>query len=240
MPRTAESRPEPPLELVIAEDTYLIREGIRQVLEQEDEVEVAEYCPDLPSLLRAVEAHEPDVVITDIRMPPTNTDEGIQAATLLHEQHPQIGVVVISQYVSPHYALKLFEHGSAGRAYLLKEHIGHRFKLMEAIREVAAGGSIVDPKVVDVLVESRMRAKNSPLAQLTPRERGVLAGIAAGKSNAAVASSLFLTKRAVEKNVNAIFSKLGLEDDTVVSRRVAATLVYLAETGGETEPDQQS
>jgi DNA-binding NarL/FixJ family response regulator len=222
--------------VVIAEDAYLIREGIRQVLEGEDEVEVAEYCADLPSLERAVELHRPDVVITDIRMPPTNSDEGIQAAATLQERYPEIGVVVISQYVSPHYALKLFEHGSGGRAYLMKEHVGHRIQLMEAIREVANGGSVVDPAVVDVLVEARLRAKNSPLAQLTPREREVLAGVAEGKSNAAVASSLFLTKRAVEKNINSIFSKLGLEDDTVVSRRVQAALLFLTETGANDRP----
>jgi DNA-binding NarL/FixJ family response regulator len=217
--------------VVIAEDAYLIREGIRQVLEGEDEIDVIEYCADLPSLQRSVEQHRPDVVITDIRMPPTNSDEGIQAAASLQAQYPEIGVVVISQYVNPHYALKLFEHGSAGRAYLMKEHVGHRIQLMEAIREVANGGSVVDPAVVDVLVEARLRAKNSPLAQLTPREREVLAGVAEGKSNAAVASSLFLTKRAVEKNINSIFSKLGLDDDAVVSRRVQAALLFLAETG---------
>jgi DNA-binding NarL/FixJ family response regulator len=215
--------------VVIAEDAYLIREGIRQVLESEDEVEVAEYCADLPSLEQAVERHRPDVVITDIRMPPTNTDEGIRVASELHETHPEIGVVVISHYVSPHYALRLFEHGSAGRAYLLKEHIGHRLRLMEAIREIAHGGSVVDPTVVDVLVEARLRARNSPLAQLTSREREVLAHVAQGKSNAAIASELCLTKRAIEKNINSIFSKLGLADDVEVSRRVAATLLYLAE-----------
>src|SRR5215471_13275889 len=216
--------------LVVAEDAYLIREGIRSALEPEhEEVEVCEYCPDLPTLLHAVEEHGPNVVITDIRMPPSNTDEGIQAATALRESHPEIGVVVISQYVSPHYALKLFEHGSAGRAYLLKEHVGHRIQLMEAIREVAAGGSVVDPKVVDVLVEARLRARNSPLTQLTKREREVLAGVAAGQSNAAIAESLFLTKRAVEKNINSIFAKLDLTDDNNVSRRVRAALLFLAE-----------
>src|SRR5215469_17687368 len=220
--------------LVVAEDAYLIREGIRSALEREvEEVEVLEYCPDLGSLLRAVEADPPDVVITDIRMPPTNSDEGIQAAATLQERYPEIGVVVISQYVSPHYALKLFEHGSGGRAYLMKEHVGHRIQLMEAIREVANGGSVVDPAVVDVLVEARLRAKNSPLAQLTPREREVLSGVAEGKSNAAVASSLFLTKRAVEKNINSIFAKLGLTDDSTVSRRVQAPLLYPAESAVE-------
>src|SRR4029078_3691716 len=178
--------------LVVAEDAYLIREGIRSALErEEDEVDVLEYCPDVDSLLSAVEEHRPNVVITDIRMPPTNTDEGIQAATALREDHPEVGVVVIRQYVSPHYALKLFEHGSAGRAYLPKEHVGHRIQLMEAIREVAAGGSVVDPKVVDVLVEARMRAKNSLLARLSTREREVLAGAAHGGSNAPTAGHLF-------------------------------------------------
>jgi DNA-binding NarL/FixJ family response regulator len=222
--------PEPRVyRVVVADDTYLIREGLRQALEREELVEVVAYSSDLASLLRDVEEHRPDVVITDIRMPPTNTDEGIRAARELHEKQPDVGVVVISHYVSPHYALRLFEHGSAGRAYLLKEHIGHRVRLMEAIREVASGGSVVDPTVVDVLVEARMRARNSPLAQLTIREREVLARVAQGKSNAAIATELFLTKRAIEKNINSIFSKLGLEDDLEVSRRVAATLLYLAE-----------
>jgi len=233
------STPEPsageaPYRLVVAEDAYLIREGIRSALElQGEEVEVLEYCVDLGSLLQAVEEHRPDVVITDIRMPPTSTDEGISAAATLRETHPEVGVVVISQYVSPHYALRLFEHGSAGRAYLLKERVAHRIQLMEAIREVASGGSVVDPKVVDVLVEARMRAKNSPLPQLSKREREVLAGVAAGKSNAAIADSLFLTKRAVEKNINSIFAKLDLTDDDSVSRRVRAALLFLAESDGE-------
>jgi DNA-binding NarL/FixJ family response regulator len=215
--------------VVIADDTYLIREGLRQVLEGDDAVEVVAYASSLPALLEEVAAQRPDVVITDIRMPPTNTDEGIQAAAELHELDPALGVVVISHYVSPHYVLRLFEHGSAGTAYLLKEHIGHRDRLLEAIRAVASGGSVVDPAVVDVLVEARMRARNSPLAGLTPREREVLARVAQGKSNAAIAEELFLTKRAIEKNINSIFSKLDLINDTEVSRRVAATLLYLAE-----------
>jgi len=228
----------PGYRLVVAEDAYLIREGIRSALEREqEEVEVCEYCPDLPSLLRAVEAHRPNVVITDIRMPPSHTDEGIQAATALRENHPEIGVVVISQYVSPHYALKLFEHGSAGRAYLLKEHLGHRIQLMEAIREVAGGGSVVDPKVVDVLVEARMRAKNSLLARLSTREREVLAGVATGASNAAIADSLFLTKRAVEKNINSLFAKLDLTDDKSTSRRVRAALLFIADSDLEAASD---
>jgi DNA-binding NarL/FixJ family response regulator len=241
------SAPEPAAEngvyrLVVAEDAYLIREGIRSALEHEEqEVEVLEYCADLGSLLRAVETHDPDVVITDIRMPPTSTDEGIQAAASLRESHPEVGVVVISQYVSPHYALWLFQEGSAGRAYLLKERVGHRIQLMEAIRAVAAGGSVVDPKVVDVLVEARMRARNSLLARLSAREREVLAGVATGASNAAIAESLFLTKRAVEKNINSLFAKLDLTDDKTTSRRVRAALLFLAdadlETGSEAEPE---
>ena len=225
------SAPEPHVcRVVVADDTYLIREGVRQALEGDADVEVVAYSSDLPSLLRDVEEHRPDVVITDIRMPPTHTDEGIRAAAELSEKHPGVGVVIISHYVSPYYVLRLFEHGSAGRAYLLKEHIGHRIRLLEAIREVARGGSVVDPKVVDVLVEARLRARNSPLSKLTSREREVLASVAEGKSNAAVAAELFLTKRAIEKNINAIFAKLGLGDDVEVSRRVAATLLYLAET----------
>jgi len=226
---------DPVYRLVVAEDAYLIREGIRSALERDkDEVEVLEYCPDLDSLLHAVEEHRPHVVITDIRMPPTNTDEGIRAAAALRESHPEIGVVVISQYVSPHYALKLFEHGSAGRAYLLKERVGHRIQLLEAIREVAAGGSVVDPKVVDVLVEARMRAKNSLLSRLSTREREVLAGVATGASNAAIAESLFLTKRAVEKNINSLFAKLDLTDDKTTSRRVQAALLFIADADLET------
>jgi DNA-binding NarL/FixJ family response regulator len=226
---------DPVYRLVVAEDAYLIREGIRSALERDkDEVEVLEYCPDLDSLLHAVEEHRPNVVITDIRMPPTNTDEGIRAAAALRDSHPEIGVVVISQYVSPHYALKLFEHGSAGRAYLLKERVGHRIQLLEAIREVAAGGSVVDPKVVDVLVEARMRAKNSLLSRLSTREREVLAGVATGASNAAIAESLFLTKRAVEKNINSLFAKLDLTDDKTTSRRVQAALLFIADADLET------
>jgi DNA-binding NarL/FixJ family response regulator len=222
--------PEPRVyRVVVADDTYLIREGLRHMLEGEEAVEVVAYVSSLPALLRAVAEHRPDVVITDIRMPPTNTDEGIRAAAELQEMAPPVGVVVLSHYVSPQYVLRLFEHGSAGTAYLLKEHIGHSERLLEAIRQVATGGSVVDPAVVDVLVEARIRARNSPLADLTPRELEVLARVAQGKSNAAIASELFLTKRAIEKNINSIFSKLDLHNDNEISRRVAATLLYLAD-----------
>ena len=221
--------------LVVAEDSYLVRQGIRQVLDEEDEIEVVEYCSDYGSLVDSVHRERPDVVVTDIRMPPSHTDEGIRAAALLRDEAPEVGVVVVSQYVDPHYAIKLFELGASRRAYLLKEHVGHRNHLMGAIREVAAGGSVVDPKVVEVLVEARTRARNSPLLQMTHREREVLAGVAQGKSNAAIADALFLTKRAVEKNINSIFAKLGLADDTEVSRRVVASLIFLAEQGAQVD-----
>jgi DNA-binding NarL/FixJ family response regulator len=221
--------------LVVAEDSYLVRQGIRQVLDEEDEIEVVEYCSDYGSLIDSVHRERPDVVVTDIRMPPSHTDEGIRAAALLRDEAPEVGVVVVSQYVDPHYAIKLFEFGAGRRAYLLKEHVGHRNHLMGAIREVAAGGSVVDPKVVEVLVEARTRARNSPLLQMTHREREVLAGVAQGKSNAAIADALFLTKRAVEKNINSIFAKLGLADDTEVSRRVVASLIFLAEQGAQVD-----
>jgi DNA-binding NarL/FixJ family response regulator len=215
--------------VVVADDSYLIREGLRQVLEREDEVRVVAYSSSLPALQEDVAEHRPDVVVTDIRMPPTNTDEGIQAAAELRGMDPPVGVVVLSHYVSPSYVLRLFEHGSAGTAYLLKENIGNGERLMHAIREVASGGSVVDSAVVDVLVEARRRARHSALAELTPRELEVLARVAQGKSNAAIADELFLTKRAIEKNINSIFAKLDLVHDTEISRRVAAMLLYLAE-----------
>jgi len=220
--------------VVLAEDNSLLRHGLVRLVEAAPDLELVGSAADLPALRALIETQSPDVVVTDIRMPPTNTDEGIRAAAALRESHPEIGVVVISQYVSPHYALKLFEHGSAGRAYLLKERVGHRIQLLEAIREVAAGGSVVDPKVVDVLVEARMRAKNSLLSRLSTREREVLAGVATGASNAAIAESLFLTKRAVEKNINSLFAKLDLTDDKTTSRRVQAALLFIADADLET------
>jgi len=240
---TGNATPAPPAKLfrvVVAEDAYLVREGIRQVLEHEEEVEVVAYCADLAGLLAAVEQYQPSIVITDIRMPPTETDEGIRAAAELRLRHPEIGVVVMSQYVSPHYAIKLFEAGSARRAYLLKDRIGHLNHLIGAIRAVADGGSVVDPKVVEVLVEAKSRARNSRLLHLTTRERDVLAGVAEDKSNAAIAESLFLTKRAVEKNINSIFQKLDLPDDVDVSRRVVASLLFLSERGPEPAADDES
>ena len=189
-------------------------------------------CSDLDSLLAAVEAGHPDVVVTDIRMPPTGTDEGIRAAATLRETHPEIGVVILSQHDDPAYALALLESGSEGRAYLLKERVSDRGQLASAVEEVARGGSVIDAKIVEALVHARARSEASPLAELTARERDVLAEIATGKSNAAIAESLVLTKRAVEKHINAIFMKLGLAQADDVSKRVKATLIFLAE--GET------
>jgi DNA-binding NarL/FixJ family response regulator len=217
------------IRLVVAEDSLLVREGIVKLLGVYDDIEIDELCVDLPELLAAVARCEPHVVLTDIRMPPTGTDEGIRAATELRERHPEVGVVVLSQYVEPTYALTLFDGGSQGRAYLLKERLSEGSQLINAIREVAAGGSVVDPKVVETLVDARGRAASSPLALLTPRELEVLSEIAQGKNNAAVASSLVLSERAVEKHINSLFSKLGLSEEPTVHRRVKAVLLYLAD-----------
>jgi DNA-binding NarL/FixJ family response regulator len=217
-----------PIRLVLADDHYLVREGVRRLLETDPELEVAAVCSDLDSLLEAVETNKPDVVITDIRMPPGNTDEGIQAATRLRDTHPTLGVVVLSQYANPSYAVALLDRGSAGRAYLLKERVEDLEQLVTTIRTVAAGGSVVDPKVVEALVAGSGRGE-SPLAQLTPRERDVLREMAEGKNNAAIAASLFLTERSVEKVIHSIFLKLGLAWETAVHKRVKAVVLYLAE-----------
>jgi DNA-binding NarL/FixJ family response regulator len=220
-----------PLRLVLAEDHYLVREGTRRLLETSPDVEVVAACGDLDSLLAAVEAELPDVVLTDIRMPPTGVDEGIQAAERLRETHPEIGVVVLSQYVEPRYALPLLEHGTARRGYLLKERVADLDQLLAAIRTVAEGGSAVDPKVVEALVAENARADKSPVNDLTPRERDVLREMAAGKNNAAIAAALFLTERSVEKVIHSIFLKLGLGWETSIHKRVKAVIMYLAEGG---------
>jgi DNA-binding NarL/FixJ family response regulator len=185
----------------------------------------------MATLTEACDREEPDVLITDIRMPPTETDEGIRLAGELRESHPRMGVVVLSQYADPIYALALLEHGSDRRAYLLKERVHNRAELTAAIRAVATEGSLIDPKIVEGLVHAREQSDRSPLKALTAREREVLAEIAQGKSNTAIAESLFLTKRAVEKHINAIFLKLGLADSQDVSKRVKAALILLSETG---------
>lgn len=216
------------IRVALAEDSLIVREGLEQMLAAETGVEVVASCADLPSLLEAVDAETPNVVLTDICMPPTKTDEGIQVAILLRENHPDVGVIVLSQYTDPSYALALLQSGSDRRGYILKERVHDRAQLRSAIETVAQGGSVIDPEVVDALVTMRSRAHSSPLAQLTPRELEVLAQIAQGKSNEAIAVSLVLTKRAVEKHINSIFLKFGLSDAQDVSKRVKAALVFLA------------
>jgi DNA-binding NarL/FixJ family response regulator len=220
-----------PIRLVLAEDHYLVREGIRRLLETRPGFEIAAVCSDLDSLLAAVEAERPDVVVTDIRMPPGDADEGIQAAERLRETNPEVGVVVLSQYANPSYALALLEGGSARRAYLLKERLTDVGQLEVAIRDVARGGSVIDPKVVEALVAENARKDDSPLSELTPRERDVLREMAGGKNNAAIAEALFLTERSVEKVIHSIFLKLGLTWETTVHKRVKAVVLYLAESG---------
>jgi DNA-binding NarL/FixJ family response regulator len=220
-----------PIRLVLAEDHYLVREGIRRLLETRTDLEVVDVCSDLDSLLAAVDAERPDVVVTDIRMPPGDADEGIRAAEWLRETHPEIGVVVLSQYVNPSYALALLEGGSAGRSYLLKERVKDVEQLVAAIRAVAEGGSVIDPKVVEALVAQNARGEESPLNQLTPRERDVLREMAEGKNNAAIADALFLSERSVEKVIHSIFLKLGLTWETAVHKRVTAVILFLAESG---------
>jgi DNA-binding NarL/FixJ family response regulator len=218
-----------PIRVVLAEDNYLVREGVRRLLETREGLEVAALCDDLESLLAAVDAHAPDVVLTDIRMPPLRTDEGIRAAIRLHDTHPDVGVVVLSQYAEPRYALALLESGTAGRAYLLKERVEDVGQLVAAIDAVAGGGSMIDPKVIEVLVADQARAEHSPLRDLTPRELDVLREMAEGKNNAAIAGALFLSERSVEKVIHSIFLKLGLAWETSLHKRVRAVVLYLSD-----------
>jgi DNA-binding NarL/FixJ family response regulator len=225
-----------PIRIVLGEDSFIVREGLRELLAGAPQLSVEAECADADALLREIEARRPDVVLTDIRMPPTHTDEGIRLAAHLRATQPQIGVVVLSQYSDPGYVLELLEGGSDGRAYLLKERIHDRRQLVAAIEAVATGQSVIDPKIVEVLVAAKARGERSSLAELTPRELEVLAAIAEGKSNAAISDGLVLTKRAVEKHINAIFLKLNLSHSEFaedVSPRVKAALVFLAESDGQ-------
>jgi DNA-binding NarL/FixJ family response regulator len=224
-----------PIRVVLGEDSYIVREGLRQVIAGAPQLELVAECGDADALLRVIDERQPDVVLTDIRMPPTQTDDGIRLAAHLRIAHPRIGVVVLSQYADPGYVLELLESGSEGRAYLLKERVHDRRQLVAAIEAVASGQSVIDPKIVEVLVAAKVRGERSPLAELTPRELEVLAAIAEGKSNAAISGALVLTKRAVEKHINAIFLKLNLSHAQAaedVSPRVKAALVFLAESDG--------
>ena len=214
--------------VILGEDSYLAREGIVRALEAAAGIEVLAVCDDLDSLRRAIDELRPDVVLTDIRMPPTGSDEGIRLANELRRTHPDIGVVVLSQHADPVYATALLEEGSDGRAYLLKERVKEPAELVRALQEVADGGSVVDARIVETLLAAQDRRESSRVHTLTAREREILALLAEGRSNAAIADTLVITKRAVERHINSIFAKLDLKELPDVSRRVQATLIYLA------------
>jgi DNA-binding NarL/FixJ family response regulator len=219
--------------IVVAEDNVLVREGIVRLLSAEPDVDVVRACADYDTVLAAIDEEGPDVVLTDIKMPPNSTDEGIRLARHLRTSHPNIGVVVVSQYSDPDHVLGLLEDGSERRGYLLKERLDDGAVLLSAIRSVAAGGSAVDAEIIDVLVYARSGRQDSPLTELTRREREVLAEIAKGKNNPLIADELCLSKRSVEKHINSIFLKLGLGSADDVDKRVKATLMFLADA---TEP----
>jgi DNA-binding NarL/FixJ family response regulator len=213
--------------VVIADDEYLVREGARSVLSSVPGIEVVGLAGDPVELMAVIDETSPDVVVLDIKMPPTHRAEGIEAAHYIREKYPRIGVVILSQYADPEYALELLRHGSNGMAYLLKERLGRPAQLAEAIREVAQGGSILDPKVVDALMEAQRRRSRSRLHGLTTREHEVLTEMAGGRTNAAIAATLYLSERAVEKHINAIFRKLDLSEELDINHRVAAVLFFL-------------
>ena len=215
------------LRIVFADDNYLVREGVAALLSESVEIELLETVADAQALHRAVALNRPDAVLTDVRMPPTFTTEGIEAAKRIRSEFPGTGVVVLSQDVAPEDAMDLLADGVAGYGYLLKERVADGDELAEAIRRVAAGGSVIDPTVIEGLVAAN-RSAPSDLDRLTPRELEVLAEMAQGKSNAAIAAALVLSERAVEKHTNSIFSKLGLSEEIDVNRRVKAVLLYLA------------
>jgi DNA-binding NarL/FixJ family response regulator len=216
--------------LMIAEDDYLVREGARAVVAADPRIEVLGTASDAPALLQLLEEAVPDVVLLDIRMPPNFSTEGIELAHHVRQRHPGIGVVVLSQHADPEYALELLKDGSAGVAYLLKERLGDADRLVQAIDEVRSGGSMLDPRIVEALLEAQRRRSASRLAGLTPRELEVLALMASGRGNAAIARELTITDRSVEKHTNAIFRKLGLAEEIDLNRRVAAVLFYLQRT----------
>ncbi len=218
--------------LVVADDNFLVREGMVRLLASAEGLEVVAACVDMADTITAVDEHLPDVVLTDIRMPPSRTDEGLQVAAHCRRRHPRTGVLLLSQYAEAGYIRALLAGGTEGRGYLLKERVGDLGELLDAIDAVAHGRSAIDPKVVESLVQGRALAGDGDLAALSPRERDVLAAIAQGKTNAAVAAALHLTQRAVEKHINSIFSKLGLTGDQHNHPRVRAALMYLSDQGG--------
>ncbi len=217
------------LRVVFAEDNYLVREGTVALLQEAGDVEIVGTAATFDELLAAVGELTPDAVLTDIRMPPSGTDEGIRAAKRIRADHADIGVVVLSQFADEEYAYDLLKDGAAGLGYLLKERVADVQEVTRALNEVAKGGSVLDPKVVEALVAAKDRMVHSPLAELTEREREVLSHMAQGENNAAIAKDLFLTERAVEKHINSMFHKLGLTEETDVHRRVMAVLAFLRE-----------
>ena len=218
------------LRVIFAEDNFLVREGTAALLAETAEIELVALVGDQQQLLSAVEEHEPDAVLTDIRMPPTWTDEGIEAARAIRRSHPRVGVVVLSQYVEERYAAELLRDGAGGIGYLLKERIAEVDQLVAALSSVAAGGSVLDPKVVESLMARRDRRGYSPVEDLSPRELEVLQAMATGKSNTAIGRDLYLSERAVEKNINQIFGKFGLSQEVDVNRRVRAVITLLEST----------
>jgi DNA-binding NarL/FixJ family response regulator len=226
----SEGAPNRRIRVVYADDSFLMREALARVFDRLPQLEVLASCGDGDALLLAVAEQRPDVVLTDVRMPPSGDDEGIRIANRLRRLHPEIGVVVLTQYAEPRYALELVAAGPQGRGYLLKERVSDPAELRAAIEAVAHGDSVFDPDIVRLLVGGAP-SPGTPLADLTPRERQVLGEMAQGKSNAAIADSLVLTKKAIERHIGSIFLKLGLPEEHVVSRRVAAVLLYLAADG---------
>ncbi len=217
-----------PVRVVVAEDNLLVRAGVEALLSTEDGVAVTGVVSRYEELMAQVDSDEPDVVVTDIRMPPTSSDEGIRAAAALRQSHPNVGVVVLSQFLDPTYLLRLIEEGSSRRGYLLKERLASTGQLSSAIHTVAEGGSFIDPVVVDSLVSAKARTPATTLDRLTPREMETLAEIAAGRSNSAIAAGFGVTERAIEKHINSIFYKLDLLEDRDANRRVCAVLMYLS------------
>jgi DNA-binding NarL/FixJ family response regulator len=223
--------------VAVADDHLLVREGVQRILDGNGQIDLVGAVGDGDSLRNLIEERTPDVVITDIGMPPADRDDGLVLAEMLHTRYPRTGLLVLSEHVDPGYALALFRHGSAGRGYLLKHRIDEGGDLIEAVTGIAAGGSVIDPMVIEVLVAARAHAEQSPLRMLTPREQEILAELASGKSNAAIARALVITRRSVEHHISSIFAKLLLADETDISRRVQATLLFLAEQGAAEHPD---
>jgi DNA-binding NarL/FixJ family response regulator len=215
------------LRVVLADDNFLVREGVSALLAEVDDIELVDTAADPHSLMKSVAEHQPDAVLTDIRMPPTHTNEGIEAAKKIRAEHPKTGVVVLSQYVEDDYAFELLADGVEGLGYLLKERVSDLDELVRALHEVARGGSVLDPKVVEGLLSRKSSEARSPLLGLTEREREVLREMATGRNNATIAKTLFMSDRAVEKHIGSVFQKLGLIDEHEVNRRVMAVLAYL-------------